>query len=78
MKVALGLAMLLGTAAMAFADPLEGTWKTAPQDDGTFGHVEITPCGSAFCGALVKAFAADGSERASPNIGRQIVWDMVP
>lgn len=66
---------VLGTAG--FADPVEGVWKTRADDDGNFGHVEITPCGPAFCGVLVKAFDSTGNERASDNIGRQIVWDMV-
>jgi uncharacterized protein (DUF2147 family) len=76
MKMLLGMALFVGTAAAAYADPVEGTWKTGPLDDGTFGHVEIKPCGPAYCGALVKAFMADGSEGTSPDIGKQIVWDM--
>lgn len=66
----------LGTAALA-ADPVEGTWKTAPDDNGNFGHVQIKPCGGAFCGTLVTAFDGTGAQIDSPNVGRQIVWDMV-
>jgi uncharacterized protein (DUF2147 family) len=65
----------LGTAALA--DPVEGTWQTRPDDNGNYGHVEITPCGAAFCGTLVKAFDSAGNQVDSPNVGRQIVWDMV-
>lgn len=68
-------ATTLGSAA--FADPVEGTWKTKPDDNGNFGYVEIKACGPAFCGTLVKAFDASGAETDSPNVGRQIVWDMV-
>jgi uncharacterized protein (DUF2147 family) len=67
---------VLGTAA--FADPVEGVWQTKKDDNGNFGHVEIKPCGPAFCGVLIKAFDADGKARESDNIGRKIVWDMVP
>jgi uncharacterized protein (DUF2147 family) len=71
-------------AALAFsvigsvthADPLEGIWQTQP-DDGAYAHVTIAPCGDAFCGVLSRTFNADG-EYKSPNLGRQIVIDMVP
>jgi uncharacterized protein (DUF2147 family) len=75
-KLALAAMMaVLGTAA--FADPVEGTWKTKADDNGNYGHVKITTCGNAVCGTLVKAFDSTGKEIDSPNIGRQIVWDMV-
>ena len=75
MLIAAALAVL-GTSA--FADPVEGLWQTKKDDNGNFGHVEIKPCGPAFCGVLVKAFDGAGKEIASDNIGRKIVWDMVP
>ena len=61
----------------ALADPVEGLWQTAKDDNGKFGQVEIKPCGPAFCGMLIKAFGSDGKPTESSNIGRQIVWDMV-
>jgi uncharacterized protein (DUF2147 family) len=67
---------LFGSAA--FADPVEGIWQTVKGDNGNFGHVEIKPCGQAFCGTLIQAFDSAGKPRESDNIGRQIVWDMVP
>ena len=69
------LLAVLGTAALA--DPVEGMWKTKPDDNGNFGFVEINPCGPALCGVLIKAFDNAGKERESDNIGRKIVWDMV-
>ena len=65
------------TAFPALADPAEGLWKTKPDDNGNFGHVEISPCGAKLCGILVKAFDASGSEVGSENVGKRIVWDMV-
>ena len=75
-KLALAAVLAL-TGTAAFADPVEGTWKTKPDDNGNYGHVRIQACGPAFCGTLVKAFDGSGKEIESPNVGRQIVWDMV-
>ena len=75
-SVMLALA-LVGAATAASADPVEGLWKTKPDDNGHYGYVQIEPCGPAFCGRLVKAFDQAGAEIASPNIGKQIVWDMM-
>ncbi|WP_374391406.1 DUF2147 domain-containing protein [Tabrizicola sp.] len=72
--VAAGLAMLAGAV---WADPVEGVWQTKKDDNGNFGYVEIKPCGPALCGVLIKAFDSAGKEKASDNIGRKIVWDMV-
>ncbi len=77
MKTLILAAALALSATAAFADPVEGTWQTRADDNGNYGHVEIKPCGPAFCGTLVKAFDSSGAEIASDNIGRQIVWDMV-
>jgi len=73
--MAAALSLLAGAAV---ADPVEGLWKTKPDDNGHYGHVEVKPCGSAYCGTLVRAFDAEGKEMASENIGKRIIWDMVP
>lgn len=69
-------AFAIGFAAPAFADPLEGTWKTKPDDNGHFGHVQVAPCGAKMCGTLVKAFDNAGKALASENLGKNIIWDM--
>jgi uncharacterized protein (DUF2147 family) len=61
-------------ATTAFADPVEGIWKTQV-DDGAYAHVEISPCGSNFCGTIIRTFRGD-EEYASPNIGKQLVRNM--
>ncbi len=71
------VAALLLSATAALADPVEGTWKTRADDNGHFGYVRIAPCGPVFCGTLIEAFDATGAKIESPNIGKQIVWDMV-
>lgn len=65
------------TATTAAADPVEGIWKTKPDDNGKYGYVSIVPCGAKICGTLIKAFDSAGAETASPNIGKPILWDMV-
>ncbi len=77
MRTTLIAAALALFATAAVADPVEGVWKTKPDDNGNFGHVQIKPCGAAFCGTLVKAFDGAGAQIDSPNVGRKIVWDMV-
>ncbi len=67
---------LLATAAAA--DPLEGLWRSAPDDNGNSGLIQVAPCGDALCGTLVRAFGPDGAEIPSPNLGRQIIWDTRP
>ena len=75
-KLVLATILVFGAGA-AWADPVEGTWKTKPDDNGNFGHVLVKPCGPAFCGTLVKAFDGSGKEIDSPNVGKKIIWDMV-
>jgi uncharacterized protein (DUF2147 family) len=77
MKTLFITAALAAFASAAQADPVEGVWQTKKDDNGNFGHVEIKPCGPAFCGTLIQAFDAEGKPMESPNVGRQIVWDMV-
>lgn len=75
---AMTLAAALVAAGAAFAtDPVEGLWQTKPDDNGNFGHVEVKPCGPAYCGTLVTAFDGAGKQIESPNVGKQIVWDMM-
>jgi uncharacterized protein (DUF2147 family) len=71
-------ALLALVATPVLANPVEGIWQTRADDNGNFGHVEIKPCGPAFCGTLIRAFDGQGQEIESPNVGKQIVWDMVP
>lgn len=65
------------SATTAFADPIEGLWKTQVDDNGNFGQVEVKPCGAAFCGTLVKAFNGKGQQVKSDNVGKRIIWDMI-
>ncbi|RMH44863.1 MAG: DUF2147 domain-containing protein [Alphaproteobacteria bacterium] len=78
-KLVLGLALSLAFAMPAFAgDPVEGIWQTTPDDNGNFGHIEVKPCGERICGTLIRAFGPDGKPMKSDNVGKRIIWDMVP
>jgi uncharacterized protein (DUF2147 family) len=69
---------LMAMTGAALADPLEGLWQTAKDDNGNSGLIEVVPCGAALCGTLIKAFGPSGEEIASENVGRQLIWDTVP
>jgi uncharacterized protein (DUF2147 family) len=77
-KLMLAAVALMAMTGAALADPLEGLWQTAADDNGNSGLIEVVPCGAALCGTLIKAFGPDGAEIESPNIGRQLIWDTVP
>ena len=65
--VVLGLGMAIGGPAMA-ADPVEGLWKTLPDDNGKYGFVQIAPCGDKLCGAWARAFDQSGASGASSSV----------
>lgn len=69
-------AALALSAGAAMADPVVGTWKTQPGDDGNYALVTIAKCGSQICGTLGKGFDSSGNTIDSPNIGRKMIWDM--
>ena len=68
----------LWMANVVLADPVDGLWKTAPQDDGSYGFIKVAACGDKICGTLVKGVDSVGAVATTGgNIGKQIVWDMV-
>ena len=62
--------LMLGAA---HAEPLLGTWQTAKDDNGNFGHIEVAPCGDALCGTLIKSFDSAGSVIPSDHTGSNII-----
>lgn len=68
-------AIVLATGALA--DPLEGVWQTAADDNGNFGHIQVAPCGAALCGTLVTSFDSGGNAIASEFTGRNIISETV-
>ena len=77
MRTLLLSAALASLAGTAMAEPLVGTWRTANDDNGNSGLIQVKACGAALCGTLVKSFDAAGKQMESPNVGRKIIWDTV-
>lgn len=69
-----GVALLIAGAAQA--DPVFGTWKTQPGDDGAYGHIEIAACEGKICGTIAKAFDKSGKSIPSDNLGKRMIWNM--
>lgn len=63
-------------AGPALAEPVLGTYKTQPGDEGNFAHVQIYQCEDAICGVIRKAFNASGQEIESDNVGKRMIWAM--
>ena len=79
MKTIFGaIALVLWAGAALAGDPAEGVWMTKPDDNGNFGYVEVKTCGPALCGTLIQSFDGTGAVMESENVGKQIVWDMMP
>lgn len=67
--------LMLGAAQ---AEPLLGTWQTANDDNGNYGHIVVAPCGDALCGTLVKSFNSAGAEIPSDYTGSNIISQTLP
>lgn len=77
-KLALITTALFLSAGMASAaDPLEGMWRTAKDDNGNSGLIKVAPCGGALCGTLIKSYGPDGKEISSDKIGKKIISETV-
>lgn len=75
-QILLTAAAVLFATGAALAEPVLGTWQTARDDNGNFGHIQVTTCGDTICGTLVRAYNGDGKQIKSDNVGRQIIWNM--
>lgn len=75
--VCAAVALMLGAGAAMAADPLEGMWRTAADDNGHSGLIQVAPCGDKLCGVLVKAYDSAGKQIQSANIGRKIISETV-
>jgi len=71
-------ALAMVWAGAALADPVEGMWKTSPNDKGGYAYVQIAPCGDKMCGTVVKAFDSAGAEQAGGDVGKAIITGMTP
>ncbi|MCD1626497.1 MAG: DUF2147 domain-containing protein [Paracoccaceae bacterium] len=76
-KTGLLVVGMIMAAGGAMAEPLLGTWRTAPDDNGNTGLIQVAPCGQQICGTLVKSFDGAGTEIASANNGKMIISETV-
>ena len=75
------LGMMIGalclSAGAAFADPVEGTWKTEPGDTGGYLHVNVYGCGGAICGVIRNAYDKSGAAQPGyEHLNKRMLWDM--
>lgn len=70
------VALLLTWAGAVSADPLVGLWASPPDGKGQTGIVHIRPCGTVYCGTLIKALDPKGREVVTPNVGKRLIWGM--
>ena len=78
MKLGAMIAVAVFSAGAAMADPVVGTWKTQPDDNGNYGLVSIKTCGAEICGTLGQGYDSSGKQVSSPNIGKRMIWAMKP
>lgn len=78
-RIAATALALFVTAGAAAADPIEGLWRTIPDDNGNSGLIQVAPCGGgAYCGTLIRAYDSSGAEVSTDTIGTQIISATVP
>lgn len=58
------------------ADPALGLWQTEPDRKNLTSHIEIRACGAALCGRVKQAFNASGTPVQTPNVGKELFWDL--
>jgi uncharacterized protein (DUF2147 family) len=69
----------LWASAPAYAkDSIVGVWQTEPDRKELTSHIEVAPCGTGYCGRVLRAFDPTGAEVTTRNIGRMLFWDMKP
>ncbi len=76
LKCLMGLAVVAGLTAPAYAADPAGVWLTGPDKKGQVAHVRAAPCGPAFCGQIIKVFNAAGKSVNAPTVGKRVFWDM--
>lgn len=60
----------------AAAETPAGLWLTGPDQKGQVGHIRMTPCGASLCGTVVTALDKAGRAVRTPNVGKQVIWDV--
>ncbi|MGB7319368.1 MAG: DUF2147 domain-containing protein [Planktotalea sp.] len=71
------LSLLLSPIAAQAGNPI-GIWHTEPDAKKQTAHVQVTKCGSGYCGKMVRAFDQSGRQISHKNVGKRLFWDAVP
>lgn len=78
-SIVLACVVSLWASAPAHAtDSIIGVWQTEPDRKDLTSHIEVAPCGTGYCGRVLRAFDPSGAEVTTRNIGRMLFWDMKP
>ncbi|MFD1508271.1 DUF2147 domain-containing protein [Lacimonas salitolerans] len=72
------MTIVLGLPGMAAAEPILGTWLTGPDNKDQVAHMQLSRCGEAICGKVARAFDQSGDPVTTPNVGKQVIWDVTP
>lgn len=72
------LLVLSLTGAARAGDAALGLWLTEVDRKGLRSHIQIRTCGANLCGRIIAAFDASGAKVATPNIGKELFWDLEP
>ena len=71
---------ILFSSSVVTADVLKGTYKTEPNDEGSYLHVKFGSCSNdkkLTCGTIKGSYLKNGSKnKATKIVGENIVWDM--
>jgi uncharacterized protein (DUF2147 family) len=70
------IAVLTCLPVLAQADPAVGLWQTQPDRKDLTSQIEVTRCGPALCGKVMRASDKTGREVKTANIGQPLFWDM--
>ncbi len=78
MKSLLFSALLaIGFAGVAYAEQVNGTWKTEEGDEGGYLLLKFGPCGAEYCGVITKVVDGNGAAEADSDLlGKRMVWGM--
>ena len=65
-------------ASLAQADPAVGLWQTPPDRKNLTSHIAVRLCGAKICGRIKAAFDPAGKQVQTPNVGKELFWNMTP
>lgn len=79
MAAALGLALVVGTSGLGWAEAAHGLWRTEANDEGAHLEIAVGPCAndaSATCGVIQTARDASGQSGDYAHLGREMITGM--